>query len=145
MDKVWRRVFARKFSEIARYRDDETAKAIAAGLAWNRVKAMGAITLIGTIGPRQVPLLNRTGRLQESLVPNSLDSRGVYEPYNEDQIFRLNEGNLEIGTKVEYAEAVSQKRPIWPRRMGPWMDRALGAGRDAFFRHLQLVIRSRSY
>jgi hypothetical protein len=148
LDKVWRRVYARNFSRLALVMDEDDARGIAAAKAWNTVKDMGAWTLIGTLGVKQMPLLNRTGRLEESLVPNPLSSGGFgagqYEPANADQIFRIASGSLEIGTKVEYAEAVSVKRPIWPRRIGPWMEQAVEAGRDAIFTHLRIVIAARA-
>ncbi len=63
------------------------AASISAGAAWEFVKEhMGAITLIGELGNKQIPLLQDTHRLIESLEPAPLHSDGSYSPINADQV-----------------------------------------------------------
>lgn len=128
------------------------ASGIAAGAAWTFVKDhMDATTLIDSCRDVKVPLLQRTKRLIQSLEPAPLMPDGSYRPINRDQVATNGAGagltasvpnsSLTIGTRVPYAEYVDQDRPLWPRHLGVWMDRAVDAGRDAVAAHLAEILR----
>lgn len=172
-DKVWRGLFARimrkkqgrgftskrersrlsaqQYKQVLSERRS-SASAVAAGAAWNFVKEhMGAITLIGECATKQIPILQDTHRLIESLEPAPLNSDGSYSPLNSEQICRGSGGSgltisgpnsgLIIGTKVPYAEYVHHRRPLWPANLSIWLARATAAGCEAVTVHLAEVLR----
>jgi hypothetical protein len=118
---------------------DSVSKNIAGGNTWEYFKALGYPTLIGLTTNMTLPLMNRTGTLQKSLFPWPL-SGGLYVPIDQNQVVRMTPGKLTIGTKLKYAGAADELRPLWPRDISVWLDRANGAGRDAVYEHLPLVI-----
>lgn len=172
-DKVWRGIFARVMrrlskrgftskrerSRMSRKVYNQTVRSrrsnaagISAGAAWEFVKDhMGAITLIGELGGKQIPLMQDTHRLVESLEPAPLNSNGSYSPINSDQIasggnpsghtVSVQNPTLTLGTRVPYAEHAHKLRPLWPSNISIWMDRATEAGRDAVAVRLTEVLR----
>lgn len=139
-NKRWKSIFARIWIKKGK---DRQAAQIAAGAAWNYVKdKMGAITLIGETADRKVPLLQKTKRLINSLEPAPLLGDGRYAPINHDQIWRVQAGELTLGTRVPYAEFVDLKRPLWPRDISVWLDRAMSEGRDALIDRLIEILQS---
>lgn len=136
LNKVWKRIYSRVLRKLGEDHND-----IAAGAAWNRVKGMGAITLIGERRDVPIPILQKTGRLAASLEPSALDGDGSYHPVNFDQIVRVQQHELILGTRVPYAEAVDKSRKIWPPSLAAWMDDAVDAGRAALQRRLVEVLR----
>lgn len=162
-DKAWRGVFARiafklnrsltskkqrqslsrKELDVLRGKKRRQGMDIAAASAWIFVKEhMDAHPLIELCPPRKVPLLVKTHRLVDSLEPAPLASDGSYHPLNQDQVFRVRGGELTLGTRVPYAEYLDPKRPLWPRDISIWMDRATEAGRDAIQERLAQVLAS---
>lgn len=172
-DRVWRGLFARIMRRLSRggftskrerskmsrkvYKQVVNARrsnvaAISAGAAWEFVKEhMGAVTLIGELGDKKIPLLQDTHRLIESLEPAPLNSDGSYSPINSDQVVTGGAGyglgvsvpspKLTLGTKVPYAEFVHKLRPLWPANPSIWMSRAVEAGSAAVAKHLAEVLR----
>lgn len=172
-DKVWRGLFARIMRRLSKrgftskrersrmsrkvYKQTVSARrgnaaGIAAGAAWEFVKDhMNAITLIGELGGKQIPLMIDTHRLVDSLEPAPLNANGSYTPLNPDQI--VSGGNpsghtvsvqnptLTLGTRVPYAEHAHKLRPLWPGNISIWMDKATEAGRDAVVTRLTEVLR----
>lgn len=171
-DRVWRGIFARimhklkgrgfssrkerqrlsrkEYREVVKARR-QSAVATAAGAAWNFVKDhMEATTLIELCRDVQVPILQKTHRLVDSLEPAPLLGDSSYRPTNSDQIFghrsvpgstiSVPNSSLILGTRVPYAEYVGKKRPLWPSHLGIWMDRAISAGRDAVNERLVEVL-----
>lgn len=119
---------------------DSTAGKIAGGSTWEHFKALGYPTLIGLTRNLNLPLLNKTGTLQRSIFPAPL-SGGVYIPIDSNQIYRREDGKLTIGTRLSYAVAVDKARPLWPKDIGPWLDQANAAGRDALHQQLEIVLK----
>lgn len=72
------------------------AKSIAAKIAWAKLKAEGAKTILDVYGNRKVEIMRDTGALF-----NSLDH---------DHFL----GGISVGSPVEYAAAAFSKRPAWP-------------------------------
>jgi hypothetical protein len=169
-DRVWRGIYARilrkkrgrgftsakerKGMSKKEYKETvserrSAANSIAAGAAWIFVKEhMGAFTLLQECQVK-IPVNQRTGRLVQSLEPAPLMGDGSYRPINSDQVIRgsgtgvtvsVPNSTLTIGTKVPYSEYVDKQRPLWPRRIGVWMDRATDAGRDAILEHLAKIV-----
>lgn len=88
-------------------------KASAAKRAWAIIKSEGAITLLDKYGNAQVPILIDTGALLESLSP------GTSSP---DQVFRIDQGSVTIGTTRQGAMAHHRgvpRRNLPQRRLWP--------------------------
>jgi hypothetical protein len=87
-------------------------KGLAAALAWKRLKAAGANTLLGLYGNTKVQILRDTGLLLNSLSPG-VQNKGV---------FRVGRGEVIIGTNRKWAgvhHRGSKKRGIPQRRLWP--------------------------
>lgn len=108
---------------------------LAGGSTWDYFKAKGYPTLMGLTQNLQLPLLNQSGALQQSLFPMPL-SGGIYVPFDKNQIFRMERGKLTIGTKRPHIIALDKDRPLWPKSIGPWLSKAVSAGRDAIYEQL---------
>lgn len=116
-DARWRRLYAGVRAARIRAGDDPaTAGRIAAGHAWNVLKAAGAQTVLQRYGGRKVEINRDTGRLLASLSPgaagNALEVAGPT--------------TVAVGSNVEYARHVHARRPLWPEaRMWPgeWLER----------------------
>ena len=106
---------------------------------WEHFKAKGYPTLRGFTRNMKLPILNRTGVLQRSLMPFPLQG-GISVPNDPNQIFRYEAGRLEIGSRFPYIETLSKDRPVWPFKMRPWIDKAHEAGRDAMFEYLPTIV-----
>jgi hypothetical protein len=118
---------------------EEGGKEIAGGNTWDLFKAKGYPTLIGLMGNLKLPLLNRTGILQRSLFPAPLTG-GLYIPLDKNQIFKPENGKLTIGTKRPHIGDIDKERPIWPKSIKPWLDKATAAGRDAIVEYLPTLL-----
>lgn len=79
-------------------------KAHAAASAWVALKQTGARTILSVYGSKVVEILKDTGRLFASLSPGLK---------NKDQIFKIEPGQVTVGTSVEYAAAQHKTRPLW--------------------------------
>lgn len=129
-DKSWRQLYAQVLSNLMNQGVDYfTARDIAAGTAWNALKAAGALTRASLAKQVFTPIMIDTGRLVGSLAP-SKGSGSYYRP-SKDQVYETPPGELVLGTKVEYAEKASEERPIWPDNIDPWVDEAVDKGLDA--------------
>lgn len=131
----WLGLYMRLFLGV----DGKTAGQIAGGSTWDKFKAMGYPTLIGLTQNMKLPLLNRTGALQRSLFPAPL-SGGLYFPLDKNQIVRSSPGKLVIGAKHPNLKAIDAERPLWPKNISKWLNRANGAGRDAVYNELPQVL-----
>jgi hypothetical protein len=156
-DKLWRKVFKRaKYKQLemsvaagiaqlrARRRGilvlneeqakkDADADVSAAKLAWNILKKAGAQTLLMMAEKAVVPILDDTGALLESMAPG--------DPMPANQYREVGPGDIRIGSTLPQAQAF-RARPFWPRNMGPWMTRAIEAGREAIRERLIEVLQS---
>jgi hypothetical protein len=120
----WKTVFAQTFAwAMARFGEGK-ARSIAAGHAWNVIKAEGAKTKLEVYGSRVVDILRDTGVLFNSISPGFLNGSEYTPPSGEggdQQIFRALQDGIVIGTTVVYAGAHNQgkgvpKRQIFPER-----------------------------
>lgn len=123
-DRIWRGIFV---SASGRLRgegvDPREAASLAAALAWNVLKRMGANTILRLYGTAPAEIGRDTGRLLASLGPG-----------HHDNVLRGERGVVICGTNVEYARHFHARRPIWPEadRMGPeWSERIGNVLRDA--------------
>lgn len=138
--KRWRQVFSRTMAwAMARY-DEGQAKSIAAGHAWNVIKAEGAQTKLEVYGNRVVDILRDTGILFNSLSPGYLDGSSYTPPMSEGgdkQVFNALRDGIVIGTTVPYAAAHNTgngvpKRQIFPDSIPQvWARRWAGVGVQA--------------
>lgn len=119
--------------------EDDNSKRVAGGATWNYFKAKGFPTLKGLTRNLQLPILHKTGTLQSSLFPAPL-SGGIYFPLDSNQIFRPGSGTLTIGTKRPHITAIDRDRPLWPKNIRPWLDRALVKGRDVLAEEFPKVL-----
>jgi hypothetical protein len=108
------------------------ADAKAAAVAWSILKASGAKTLMMLANRASLPILNETGELLESMAPGS---------QHPAQYRIAGPGKLRIGSTLPQVAAF-KARPYWPDNMGPWMARAIEAGRDALRTRLLEVLSS---
>jgi hypothetical protein len=118
-DKEWRGIFA---SVVARLRAQGVggAEAIAARIAWARLKAKGAKTKLDVLGGRTVDIGRDTGRLFRSLTPGVAERPGAAP----EQVFRVEPGAVVVGSNVPYARGFHKERPLWPGNGLPdaWWD-----------------------
>ena len=122
--------------------DERAIKAKAAAIAWTLAKRMGARTLIGMLGNAKVNILDKSGRLRQSLSPGELvGNPGHYQRFNDDQIFEIDNRGMTIGTSVPYANRVDKKRKLWRDDLGIWWDRAVDAGLQAMVEHIERRLR----
>lgn len=119
--------------------ENADGKEAAAGSTWDYFKAKGYPTLIGLTRDMKLPILNRTGKLQQSLFPAPLVG-GYYIPLDQNQIYRISGNKLTIGTKRPGVTAIDKERPLWPQDTSKWRARALEAGRSALYDHLPILL-----
>jgi hypothetical protein len=138
--KQWYAVYNRTIAWAAQRFDIAKAHHIAAGHAWNVVKAGGAKTMLEVYGTRQVDILRDTGVLLNSLSPGYFDGEEYTKPTVEggdQQIFRPIADGIVIGTSVPYAGAHQDgkgvpKRPFLPERVpDSWIQRWANVGIQA--------------
>lgn len=144
--KRWRKYFSMHVARLAATYPLEQAKSIAAGIAWNKLKAEGAKTKLMVFGNREHEALRDTGVLANSLsVGTVVGDRSYFPPRSEggeEQIFSLQENGVIVGTNVAYAAVHNygdEKRGIPKRQFIPeenqipqaWLDRWLAAGMRA--------------
>lgn len=108
-DAAWKKTFARtKAFLMGKFgMGEQEAAGIAAGKAWNEVKAMGARTKLEVLGNRKVDILRDTGELLRSLSPGIAN-----RPSNADgQVFRVPPGAVVVGTNKKPWH--HSNRPFW--------------------------------
>lgn len=139
--KEWQQVYARNVAWLSKRHPEGDAKGIAAGVAWNVIKAHGAKTKLDVFGSREVEILRDTGILFNSISPGA-ESGGRYSP-PADQIFEDRPGELIAGTSVKYAAAHNYGNPkkgLPARQILPpadkvpesWLDDFAEQARDGF-------------
>lgn len=133
------------------------AKAVAAGYAWNQVKAMGAQTKLDKYGDTKVEILRDTGLLLNSLSPlllkgatasgpelhSNVAASGQGSTSSGSQVTDFAHGRLTVGTTVPYAgRHHNGKRKLWPESSAipqVWLDRWAKAGAAALGNRLKIV------
>jgi hypothetical protein len=118
--KRWQKLFGQNLTWLAARYDIGVAKGIAAGMAWNQLKAEGAKTMLEVFGDRKVDILRDTGVLFNSISPGYFDGNEYEKPQGdggEQQVFTTLTDGVLIGTNVPYAGAHDNpKRPGYPKR-----------------------------
>lgn len=138
-DKSWKKIFAEVVTNLMKQGIDYTiARDIAAGAAWNHVKALGAPTRASVAKQVFFPAMIHSGRLAASLSP----SKGMGAQYRakKDQVYEFTGANIVLGTKVEYADSVSEERPLWPENIDKWVDEASQKGMEAIMGRIAELI-----
>lgn len=140
--KQWRQIYARHLAYFISRMGEQQAKSIAAAIAWNKMKELGAKTKLEVYGTRQVQILVDTGRLRNSLMPGSISDVGLEAHYRKpsgkggsDQEFNIDEaGRIIVGTNVEYAvyhhkaKNPRRRRRLWPEYFpAHWWREILGS------------------
>ncbi len=135
--KSWIKHYRQSLAWLATKHDMRTAKNIAASIAWNKVKAEGAKTMLEVYGNRPHEILRDTGVLLNSLSPGQIggDGASYRKPGGDggdDQVFELIGNGVIVGTNVGYA-ATHQNgstkknipaRPFLPKKAPVvWIDR----------------------
>jgi hypothetical protein len=131
----WYGLYVHLFTAIG----DNESKKVAGASTWEHFKALGYPTLIGLTQNMKLPILNKTGALQRSLFPAPLKA-GIYVPIDKNQIFRSEKGRLVLGTKRPGITNIDKQRPLWPKNISKWIDKATAAGRDAVYEALPNII-----
>jgi phage gpG-like protein len=138
--KRWKHIFAKNLTWLAARYDIGTAKGIAAGMAWNQLKAEGAKTMLEVYGNRKVDILRDTGVLFNSISPGYFDGNDYEKPHREggeQQVFTALADGIIVGTNVPYAGAHDKgsgvpKREIFPKAIPTvWMQRLADVGMQA--------------
>ena len=103
---------------------------------------MGAETLIGTLGEKDMILMKITGDLMNSLKPGKTGRRG-YAKSGKNQLVKYGRRKVQIGTHISYARMAQNKgtssRKLWPDVLDVWYDRAIEKGRDAIAEELKSI------
>lgn len=138
-DQSWRKMYVARLSFLRTQMDESQASSIAAACAWDYVKKIhGAKTIIDYAKDRIIPLLQRSGSLEKSLRPGNMFGEKYNPPQN--QVSRIEKNSLTWGTKIPYASRVDKKRPLWPKKIDPWITRAVEAGIQAVIKKLKDIL-----
>lgn len=123
----WKAIFRSVFVKLRLSMGDDRAKALAGKSAWAIMKSKGAKTRIDVLGRRKVKILRVSDRLLDSVSQGKLNGNRYYKPH--EQIFKNDDGELEIGTEVPYAKYLHNKRRIIPTltdmQKAGWIKKAL--------------------
>ena len=139
-DKLWKGIFASTMKRLAPIMGLGAAKAQAAKTAWAILKSKGANTKLAMLGGRKVPIMIRSGRLYKSLKEGKLSGTN-YIPSSPDQIFEVERrGRVRLGTEVPYAERQAKERPLWPKDLSVWIERATEKANEALAHKLQEML-----
>lgn len=153
--KRWRKYYSMHLARLAARYPLAQAKAIAAGIAWNKLKAEGAKTKLEVYGHREHEALRDTGVLANSLSVGALiGSFSYHKPHRdggEEQIFEILDNGIIVGTNVAYASTHNEgdrKRGIPKRQFIPkeneipdaWLERWLQAGMRALAHGIDYVM-----
>jgi hypothetical protein len=106
--KRWKKYFAQALAWLVTKVPIEQAKGIAAGMAWNKIKAEGGKTKLMVFGNRPHEILRDTGVLLNSLSPGEIGGDGTIYTAPQPgegggQIFSLLANGVIVGTNVKYA------------------------------------------
>ena len=141
-EKVWKKVFATVYySLLGQGVDEKEAGATAGRAAWYEVKSMGAETKLEVLGDRQVPIMIRSSRLYKSFLPGKFDGNNGYRRYNNNQIYEVSRARLILGSRLPYAKYVAARRPIIPKTIQAWIDKAVIEGRNAIINYLARALK----
>lgn len=144
--KRWRKYYAMHLGRLAARYPFAQAKAIAAGIAWNKLKAEGAKTKLMVYGNREHDALRDTGMLLNSLSVGTLSGNRYHRPTlpgGEEQIFTMLDNGIIIGTNVPYAKAHNEgdpKRGIPERRFLPKDDQVPDVWLERWLEHGMLAL-----
>lgn len=141
----WRGIYAHLLARFAVDMPLGEAKAKAAAIAWNRLKASGAKTKLEVFGHREVDILRDTSVLLNSLSMGRLVGSEYAKPAGdggEQQIFEPLANGIAVGTRVIYARTHNEgdpKRGIPKRQFIPpsnkipaaWLSRWADVGMQA--------------
>lgn len=115
------------------------ARVYAAKKAWNFVKAkFGATTLYELLENAEAPILNETGRLQESYNPGPFTI--PYFNTNPDIEIRFTPGHIHINSKVPYKPDQRSPRSPLPPDIRPWIQKAKLHAKQALIQKLQEIL-----
>lgn len=116
-EKQWWAIYRRFLAINAARMPAGPAKAIAAKVAWSKMKALGVRTKLEVFGNREVEIGRDRGILFNSLSAGVLMAYGVdasYIPPAEQRFDAETQGELIVGSTVAYAGAFAKLRPLWP-------------------------------
>ena len=141
-DKAWRGRFVYALKHLRTIFNDSEAKRRAAASAWKHVKEHhGATTLFSLMKNMEFDLNHETGALQRSFFPAPHTAPGHYLPLDANQIFRIDQGSLTVGSQVEHAARAHETRPLWPDPFpNLWLERAIKAGTEAVAIKLEEIL-----
>lgn len=77
----------------------------------------------------ELRIMRVSDRLLRSLLPGAYNGYHYSPP--EDQLFRVENGNVVLGSLVEYAPAQAKLRPIFPPNINRWIKEAVAKGSQA--------------
>jgi len=130
-NKEWKRIYSTKLNRLLLFKDETTAKEIAAASAWKEMKEKGAKTKLDTLGSRDVLIMRVTDAIYNSLEPAKGGMN--YRP-RKNQLVEIVGGVLTVGTLVDYAKFHNNSRPVIPEDISKWtkesMDIAFKAAMD---------------
>jgi len=124
-DKKWRGIFAGVFERLSAELGAAEARSRAAQIAWSILKAEGAQTKLSTLGTRDLPIMDNTGRLKQAFSPGSVEG-GSYTPPNGDQLVIQTRDSIIIKFNVPYADEALRDRPVVPEDLESWAAEAVG-------------------
>lgn len=126
--KRWRQVYAMHLSRLLMTYPLTQAKSIAAGIAWNTVKAEGAKTKLEVYGNRAHEPLRDTGVLLNSLSPGYMIWGEYHKPQKDggkEQIFQSLANGVIVGTNVPYAKVHNEGNPAKGIPARPFLPRVV--------------------
>ena len=83
-----------------------------------------------SLAAQMVPIGIESGDLLQSFRPGRVQG-GRYVPSGPNQVAKITDEGVEMGSKLDYAQHFHSRRPIYPgmRKMRPWTRRALASAR----------------
>lgn len=137
--KRWKQVFHVVARNNKKKMGLQAAEEYAGKVAWTVIKREGGETLIDVLGDRQLQMMVVTGRLEKSLRPGRLTTRKYFP--RPEQWYEVDDTGLVLGSDVEYADQLTDKRPIIPKDLGIWLDEAIEKGVEALTDLIQKELR----
>lgn len=110
-DKRWRGIYYSKFKKLVETLPIDEAKTKAAEYAWAVLKGQGAITRIGTLADRDVPIMKDTLQLYDACCPGRMNGEEYQPPKN--QLVEITQRTIRIYIDVPYAADAMLVRPVF--------------------------------
>jgi hypothetical protein len=134
----WKAIFSKVLTKLLLTQSEDTAKMVAAKIAWATLKNQGARTKKEEFSDRDVLIMRVTDTIYNSLAPGKAGARTYRPPAN--QVFEIEGTTVTMGTDVPYAHFHNNTRPVIPDNIQPWIDESIDIAANAVMEHMQTEV-----